>query len=487
MDFRDIFVGGIWRQGGGEPSESVNPADGSIVAVHGTAGLADVDEAVDAGRRAAADPAWRDMLAHQRARLLARIGDAIEAEADGIAALQTADTGKTLAETRALALSAAGTFRYIAAALETMDDALTTPRSAYLTMSVHEPIGVVGAITPWNSPIASDAQKIAPALAAGNAVIVKPAEWTSLVSLKVARIVEAAGLPPGLLSVLPGEGRTIGDALVRHPDVGKIAFTGGTVTGRHIAAVAAGKLMPVSLELGGKSPTIVFPDADMDHAIAGILFGVFSSTGQSCIAGTRLFVHRSIFATFLERLVARAKALRVGPGTAFDTQVAPMVAFAHRDKVAEHVDGARAAGATVLAGGRVPEGQGFERGAYYLPTILTGLPNEAAICQQEVFGPVLVALPYDDLDDVVAQANDSDYGLACGIWTRDFKAAYAMARRIQAGTVWINTYKQFSIATPFGGMKASGLGREKGREGIRAYMNQKSIYWGLNESPLPWA
>jgi aldehyde dehydrogenase (NAD+) len=487
MEFRDIFIGGTWRSGGGELCESINPADGSLVAVHGTASLDDVNAAVEAGRRAAADPAWRAMLPHQRARLLYRIGDAIEAEADAIAALQTRDTGKTLGETRALAISAAGTFRYTAAALETLDEALTTPRGPYLTMSVHEPIGVVGAITPWNSPIASDAQKIAPALAAGNAVIVKPAEWTSLVSLRLARIVEAVGLPSGLLSVLPGPGRTIGDALVRHPHVGKIAFTGGTVTGRMIAGAAAQKLMPVSLELGGKSPTIVLPDADIDHAIAGILFGVFSSTGQSCIAGTRLFVHRSIFADFVDRLAARAKTLRVGPGTAAGTQVAPMVAFAHRDSVARHVEGARAAGATVLAGGEAPSGADYDAGAYYLPTILTGLSNDAAICQQEVFGPVLVALPFDDLDDLVDQANDSVYGLACGIWTRDFAAAYHLARRIDAGTVWINTYKQFSIATPFGGMKESGLGREKGREGIRAFMNQKSLYWGLNENPLPWA
>lgn len=487
MDFRDIYIGGTWRRGGGDLCESVDPADGSLVAVHGTASVEDVATAVEAGQRAAADPEWRNMLPYHRARLLYRIGDAIEAEADKISTLQTRDTGKTLRETLALALSAASTFRYTAAALETLDDTLTTPRGPYMTMSVHEPIGVVGAITPWNSPIASDAQKIAPALAAGNAVILKPAEWTSLVSLRLARIVEAVGLPSGLLSVLPGAGRTVGDALVRHPHVGKIAFTGGTLTGRLIAGAAAQKLMPVSLELGGKSPTIVLPDADIEHAIAGILFGVFSSTGQSCIAGTRLFVHRSIFSDFVDRLTARAKTLRVGHGAAPGTQVAPMVAIAHRDSVARHVEGARAAGATVLAGGEAPSGAEYDAGAYYLPTILTGLSNNAAICQQEVFGPVLVALPFDDLDDLVDQANDSVYGLACGIWTRDFAAAYHLARRIDAGTVWINTYKQFSIATPFGGMKESGLGREKGREGIRAYMNQKSLYWGLNENPLPWA
>lgn len=487
MQFEEIFVAGRWRRGAGELRESINPADSNVVAIHGTAGVSDVEEAVEAGRRAAADPAWRDMLPHERARLLHRIGGAIEADADRIAALQTADTGKTLAETRALAHSAAGSFRYMAAALETMDDTLPTRRGPNLTMSVHEPIGVVGAITPWNSPIASDAQKLAPALAAGNAVLLKPAEWTSLVSLHLARLIEGAGLPPGLLSVLPGDGAVVGDAIVRHPGVGKIAFTGGTVTGRRIASVAAEKLMPVSLELGGKSPTIVMTDADIDHAIAGVLFGVFSSTGQSCIAGTRLFVHRSIYDSFVERLVARTRSLRVGRGTDTGTQVGPLVAFAHRDHVATHVDAAVADGAEILVGGGRPDDPALANGAFYLPTILAGVTNDATICQQEVFGPVLVVMPFDDIDGLVAQANDSVYGLACGIWTRDFAGAYALARRIEAGTVWINTYKQFSISTPFGGMKDSGLGREKGRDGIRQYMHQKSIFWGLNSAPLPWA
>lgn len=487
MDFSRIFVGGNWREGGGGTAPSIDPATGETNCLHGVASVADVAEAVAAGRAAAADPAWRDMLPHERARLLYRIGDAIEAEADTISAIQTADTGKTLTETRALVMSAAGTFRYIAGLLETTDEALTAQRGQYLTMSLHEPIGVVGAITPWNSPIASDAQKIAPALAAGNAVILKPAEWTSLVSLKLAEIVERCGLPKGLLSVLPGPGSVIGDAIVRHRDVGKISFTGGTVTGRYIAAAAAQKLMPVSLELGGKSPTIVLPDANMDQAIAGILFGVFSSSGQSCIAGSRLFIHRSIHDEFLARLVDRARALRIGMGRDPATQVAPMVAFAHRDKVAAMVAAGVAEGARVLCGGGPPPGEAYARGAFFAPTILAGVPNSAAICQEEIFGPVLVALPFDNADDLVTQANDSVYGLACGLWTADYHAAYRLARRIDAGTVWINTYKQFSISTPFGGMKDSGLGREKGRDAIRGYMRQKSLYWDLTDQPHPWA
>lgn len=487
MSGTDIFIGGQWRQGRGDILTDLNPATGEIVAAFAGASVDDVDDAVRAGKAAMADPAWRDLKPHLRARVLHRIGDAIEADADVISAIQTTDTGKVLAETRALALSAAGTFRYVAAALETLEDAMTPSRGDYLTVSVHEPIGVVGAITPWNSPIASDAQKLAPALAAGNAVVLKPAEWTPMVSLHLARICQAAGLPDGLLSVLPGEGRVTGDALVRHPDVRKITFTGGTVTGRLIAATAAQKLMPVSLELGGKSPTIVLEDADLDHAIAGVLFGMFSSTGQACIAGSRLFVHRSIFAPFMERLAAATRALRVGLPTDAGTQVGPLAAFAHRDKVAAYVDLGRSEGATVLCGGEMPDDPALSGGAFYLPTILTGVDNTAQVCREEIFGPVLVAMPFDNEDDLVVQANDSVYGLACGIWTRDLRRAWRLARRIEAGTIWINTYKQFSISTPFGGFKESGLGREKGREGIRGYMQQKSVYLGTNEAPLPWA
>ncbi|MGI5323886.1 aldehyde dehydrogenase [Actinomadura nitritigenes] len=483
----EILVGGVWRRGSGAEFASLSPLDGTVIArLHG-ADAADVDEAVRAGAAAAADPAWRDLLPHERARFLVRIADGIAASAERLAALQTRDTGKSINETRALVHSAQATFRYFAAALETLEGDLTPSRGPYLTMSVHEPIGVVGAITPWNSPIASDAQKIAPALAAGNAVVLKPAEWTPLVALALGRVIEEAGLPAGLLSVLPGPGGVTGDAIVRHPGVGKVSFTGGTATGRAIGAVAAEKIMPVSLELGGKSPTIVFPDADLERTVAGLLFGVFSSSGQSCIAGSRVFVHSSVYRRVVDELVARAGRLRVGPGTDPATQVAPLVTHAHRDRVAGMVDRARAEGARVLCGGRAPDGDAWSRGAYYLPTVLDGLPNGSATCQEEIFGPVLAALPFEDEDDLIAQANDSVYGLACGIWTRDYRRAWRVARRIEAGTVWVNTYKQFSISTPFGGMKASGIGREKGREGILAYARQKSVYWDLAEEPLPWA
>ncbi|MER7989853.1 aldehyde dehydrogenase family protein [Streptomyces noursei] len=487
----DILIGGQWRPGTGEPLTTVDPATGRVLAELRAASVDEVDEAARAGARAAADPAWRDLLPHRRAQLLYRIADLVEEAADELAAVQTADTGKTLAETKALARSAAATFRYTAAALETAQEALTPSRGAYLTMSVHEPIGVVAAINPWNSPVASDAQKIAPALAAGNAVLVKPAAWTPLTSLLLGRLITRAlgelGLPAALLSVLPGSGREVGAAVAAHPLVGRIGFTGGTGTGRAIAAVAAGKLIPASLELGGKSPTIVRADADLEQALAGVLFGIFSASGQSCIAGSRLFVARQIHREFVDELVARVRKLRVGPGADPDTQVGPLVHHRHRDAVAGYVDLARAEGGRVRCGGAAPEGDAYRDGAYYLPTVIDRLPNSARACQEEIFGPVLIALPYDDEDDLVRQANDTVYGLACGIWTRDHRAAWRLARRIDAGTVWINTYKQFSISTPFSGMKDSGLGTEKGRDAIRAYQRQKSLYWGTSDAPLPWA
>ena len=483
----EILVGGQWRRGRGTEITPTDPATGRVLTTLHAASTEDVDLAVERGTAAAHDPSWRGLLPHERARYLHRIADLVDRDQDRLAALQTANTGKTISETTALVRSAAGTFRYVAAALETLEEELTPPRGPYLTMSVHEPIGVVGAITPWNSPIASEAQKVAPALAAGNAVVLKPAEWTPLIALALGRIVDEAGLPPGLLSVLPGRGSVVGDAIVRHPGVGKVSFTGGTSAGRTIGRIAADKVMPVTLELGGKSPTIVFADADLEQTLAGVLFGIFSSTGQSCIAGSRLFVERAVYDDVVGELARRAAALRVGPGTDPRTQVAPLVHHRHRDQVAGYVDLAREEGARVLCGGAVPEGERYRDGAYYLPTVLDGLPNEARTCQEEIFGPVLVALPFDDEDDLVRQANDSAYGLACGIWTRDFPRAWRIARAIDAGTVWVNTYKMFSASTPFSGSKESGVGTEKGRHGIRSYMRQKGIYVDLSGRPNPWA
>ena len=487
QDFSDgrLFIGGDWRKGRGAPITSVFAAEGIENQTLAGASRDDALDAIAAAGAAQQDPAWRDLKPHERATHLHRIADGIAANIDRISWIQSRDTSKTLAETRALALSAAGTFRYFAAVVETSDDLLTAPRGDYLTSSGHEPLGVVAAITPWNSPIASDAQKVAPALAAGNAVVLKPASWSPLVCLELARIIDEAGLPRGLFSVLPGSGREVGTLLVEHPGIAKVSFTGGTSTGRHLAGIAARKLMPVSLELGGKSPTIVFDDCDMDLAIAGVLFGIFSSSGQSCIAGSRLFVQRGIYDRFVERLVQATRALSVGHPFDPRTQVSSLIHADHRASVEAYVALARGEGGEVLCGGARPEG--LDAGAYFLPTIIAGLDNAARTCREEIFGPVLVVMPFDDEADVIAQGNDSDYGLACGIFSNDRRKCWRVARAIRAGTVWVNTYKQFSIATPFGGDGASGMGREKGRAGLRAYQTQKSIYEDLGGQPHPWA
>jgi acyl-CoA reductase-like NAD-dependent aldehyde dehydrogenase len=386
-----------------------------------------------------------------------------------------------------LVASAAGTFQYFAAAAETWEDAVTPTRGDYLTLSVHEPLGVVGAITPWNSPIASEAQKMAPALAAGCAIVIKPAEITPRMAIELARIAQQSGVPDGIVSVLPGKGSVVGDALVRHPLVKRIAFTGGTSVGMGIQRLAAEKLMPTSLELGGKSPTIVCADANLDHAVAGVIYGIFSSSGESCIAGSRAFVHASVYDEFKSRLLAVVKGLLVADPSLEDTHMGPLVNRGHRDSVERYVQLGRDEGGRILCGGARPQGSYYEQGSYYLPTVMEGLPNTARMCREEIFGPVLALLPWSDETDLIAQCNDNDYGLASGIWTRDYKAAWRIGRALQTGTVWVNTYKLFSVSTPFGGVKLSGTGREKGRQGILEYTTQKSFYWGMNDAPMPWA
>jgi betaine-aldehyde dehydrogenase len=475
-----LLIGDKVTGGSGAILRSVNPADGSTNYEIAGADAADIDRAATLAQKAVRDAGWRNQKPHERARLLNRIADAIAANAEILARQQMIENGKVLAECRAQAASAAATFRYYAAACETMEAETPPARGNYFGQTVYEPYGVIAAITPWNSPLTMEAQKIAPALAAGNAVLLKPSEITSGVGLIVARLALEAGLPPGLLQVLPGSGRETGTALVNHDAVRMISFTGGTGTGRAIATIAALRLIPAALELGGKSPNIVFADADLDAAVEGVIGGIFEATGQSCVAGSRLFVQRAIYQKFVERIVAAARALRPGLPESSGAQIGPLASFAQRDRVESFVASAREEGGQVLAGGQRPVDQALQAGAFYLPTVIDGLTGAATVCREEIFGPVLAVLPFDGEDDLIAQVNESVYGLACGLWTADYKRAWRVARAIDAGTVWINTYKQLSIAAPFGGFKQSGIGREKGLSGLRLYQQAKSLYWGLD-------
>ncbi len=430
-----ICIAGEWRAGGGDLYESLYPATGEAVARLHAASLEDVEEAMAGAHRAFRESGWAQRKPHERATVLYRIAALIRERSEELAQLQRLDNGKPIRETRNLVASAAATFQFFAAACETLEESITPSRGDFVSMSVYEPMGVVVAITPWNSPIASEAQKLAPALAAGNAVVVKPAEITPLAALALARICDEAGLPRGLVSVLPGKGALIGDALTRHPLARRVSFTGGTRTGKHIARIAADKMMPVSLELGGKSPTMVLADADLDHAVAGVLYGIFSSSGESCIAGSRLFVASERYDEFMERLATGAAALRVGNPADERTQMGPLISARHRESVERYVEMGVAEGGRLRTGGVRPHGAAFDRGYFYTPTIIEGLTNDARLCQEEVFGPVLVAMPFDSEEALIEEANDSCYALAAGIWTRDFQRAWRLGRAVQAGTV----------------------------------------------------
>lgn len=483
----DIFVGGKWQQGRGNEMYSRFPGDQHIVATLNSASLEDVEDAVIAADKAWRAPNWRSLPSHQRATILLKVSALIEEHIDELTHLQTLDNGKPWAEARGLVMSAAATARYFAAVCEVSGGELPPRRqSDMMTLSTYQPVGVIAAITPWNSPIASDMQKIAPAIAAGNAVILKPAEATPLISLKLAELFEQAGLPAGLLSILPGKGSIVGDALVRHPLVKKISFTGGTNTGRQLAHIAADKLITTSLELGGKSPTIVLEDADIELAAHGVCYGIFSSMGQACIAGSRLFVAKAIYKPFMERLTALTQQLIIGDPRQERVHIGPLISPAHRENVISYVTQAIKEGGTIRLGGEIPSDPSLQEGNYYLPTIIEGLTNQASVCQEEIFGPVLVVIPFDNEDELINEANDSIYGLAAGIWTKDYTRAFKLADTLDVGTVWINTYKVFSISTPFGGFKESGLGREKGVESLKAYMQQKSIFLALNPQPNRW-
>jgi betaine-aldehyde dehydrogenase len=480
---RSLYIAGQWHVGSGGPLVSTDPATGAFNATLTTASSADIDVAVASAHEALRSSGWADMLPHRRADHLHAIAGLLIERIDALAQTVMRENGKTLTECQQQVRSAAGIFRYYASLCETVGSDVTPPRGDYVSLTLHEPWGVVAAITPWNSPVNLAAEKIAPALAAGNAVVLKPSEITSIVSLVLGKLCVEAGLPPGLVNVIPGTAST-SEALVRHPGIGMISFTGGTKAGRAIAVVAADRVIPVLLELGGKSANIVMEDADLPLAAAGVAAGIFGSMGQSCIAGSRLFVHESLREKMVEMLVDTARSLRVGPPGEASTQLGPLASFPHRAYVERMVAGARAEGGRVLAGGLRPEGPACANGAYFLPTIIDGLPNSSATCQTEIFGPVLCVMPFSDEADLIRQANDTVYGLACGVWSRDFQRAWRVVRRVQAGSVWVNTYRQNSVSTPFGGFKQSGLGRERGVQGLRQYQQTKSVFLGISTAAL---
>ncbi|SDE49070.1 aldehyde dehydrogenase [Rhodospira trueperi] len=459
---------------------SINPADGTIAGEVCIASPRLVDQAVRATHDAWRRSDWPHRLPHERARVLVRVAERLEAERESLAELQMHDSGKPLAECRKMVTTAAGSFRFFAAVLETEETEVTPPRGSYVSMTVVEPYGVVALITPWNSPIMQEAQKAAPALATGNAVIIKPSEETPQLAFHLARICADAGVPRELVTVLPGTGETTGAALVAHPLVRMVSFTGGTETGRAIGAVCAERIIPAALELGGKSPHIVFADADLDRALDAVASGIFGSAGQSCVAGSRLLVEESIAEPFITRLAERADALRVGHPADPATQMGPLVSQHHRDRVESYIRiGLEEDGGRLRAGGVRPDDPALANGAYVRPTVIDGVSNDARCAQEEIFGPVIVCVPFRTENDLIEMANDSVYGLAAGIWSGSFDRAWRVGRAVQAGSVWINCYKQSSISSPFGGFKESGLLREKGRQGLRLYGALKSIYLGL--------
>lgn len=483
---QSFLVNGKARQGDGHTLESVDPADGSIAGVVYRATAGDVDDAVRGAAAAVAQPEWRDMPAHKRARMLHQFADLIHRDRDALVELQTRDNGKTIKEGYQHVQGAVEKFRYCAAVCETLESQVLPPRGNYFVYKTYEPMGVVAAMTAFNSPILHEAGKIAPAVAAGNAVVLKSSDITPLIGLQYGLLALEAGLPPGIINVVPG-GADVGAALVNHPAINMIAFTGGTKTGRVIGHAAAERIIPCILELGGKSPNIVFEDANLDHAVAGMIYGIFSNAGQSCIAGSRIMVQASIYDTFVERLVAATKALKVGPPRDPLTAVAPVASFRQRDAIEAYIAiGKRDAAVRLLCGGERPRGEEFDRGAYVTPTLFETTDPRCAIAQEEIFGPVGVVMKFEGEEDLVRMANDTVFGLSLGVWTENYHKAMRTVRAIKAGTVWVNTHKIGQPSVPMGGFKESGIGRENGIDGILEYLQIKSTYWNLAETPIAW-
>ena len=481
------LIDGRWvASSSGRTATISSPANGEPIGEVAAGNAHDMDLAVAAARRAFDEGPWPRMAASQRGRYLLRIAALLEAAGDEVARLESATNGKPIRESSGIDVPlSVDCFEYFAGfATKIHGETLAVPGDV-LSYTVREPLGVVGAITPFNFPLLLATWKIAPALAAGNTVVIKPASDTPLTTLRLGEIALEAGLPPGVLNVVVGDS-SVGNHLVEHPDVDKITFTGSTEVGKQIAAKAAGNLKRVSLELGGKAPNIVFADAPLEDAVAGALFGVFWTQGEICTAGSRLLVQRSIFDAFVERFTARARALRVGDPLDPRTQVGPLVSAAHRERVLGHIRAGCDAGARLVAGGDAPSESALARGHYVRPTVFVDVRPEMTIAREEIFGPVVSIMAFDTAEDAVRLANDTRFGLTAGVWTRDVKLAHRMARAIRAGTIWVNMFNVVTSEAPFGGFKESGWGRENGPHAIDAFTEVKHVYVNLAERSIDW-
>jgi acyl-CoA reductase-like NAD-dependent aldehyde dehydrogenase len=479
-DLKQLFINNEWRPAAsGAVMDVINPATEDVIAQVASAGAPDLDAAVSAARTALTGP-WARLSARERGRLVRRLGDRLLERADEVARLETLHNGKPITESRQIEIpSAAECFEYYGGWADKVMGETIPVKGNYLTYTLREPLGVVAAIVPWNFPLLLAAWKVAPALACGNTVILKPASQTPLTALALAEIALEVGLPAGVLNVLTGPGASLGQAIVEHPGIDKIAFTGDTSTGKGIMRGAADTLKRITLELGGKSPNIVLPDADMDAAVRGATIGIFYGKGEVCAAGSRLLVDRSIKDEFVGKLAARVTKMTAGDPMDPQTRFGALSSKKQLDTVLRYIDAGKREGATLVAGGgRTDIGTG--KGYFVQPTVFTDVRPDMTISREEIFGPVLATIDFADLDEAIARANDTQYGLAAGVWTRDIKKAHYIARRLQAGTVWINTYNVYDTAAPFGGYKHSGFGREMSAHALEHYTQIKSVWVDLN-------
>jgi aldehyde dehydrogenase (NAD+) len=462
--------------------ETSNPYSGEAWARIPRSQADDVDLAVQAAKRAFLSGPWAEYTAPQRGAMLRKIADVIAANAEELAVIEVRDNGKTFKEMFAQVKRIPEWYQFYAGLADKINGSvLPTDRPGHMNYLRHEPLGVIAMVTPWNSPLMLLAWKLAPALATGNTAVVKPSEYTSASALRFAELVGEAGLPAGVLNVLTGLGGEAGAAMSAHPDVAKVAFTGGVTGGQAVYAAAAARMKPVSLELGGKSPNIIFDDANLENAARGVVAGIFGSGGQSCVAGSRALVHHSIHDAFVERIVALTDKIRLGDPMSPETDIGPVANKTQFDRIMTCIDWGKEDGADLACGGVQVFDTTSEPALFVAPTIFTGVDNSMRIAQEEVFGPVLCVIPFQDEEEAVKVANDSAFGLGAGLWTRDVSRVHRIAARLQSGSVWVNTYKVTSQISPFGGYKASGLGREGGMEMVSDYMQTKSVWLNLTD------